>query len=98
LVTVFTGWYFWKRTGEKRLCRVEPELPTVRGGLVYQVYQTATLTRGGLVYQETTLTSGGLVYLVKVAECDPKELAETSAGVRQAALDPIVPQARLLPV
>jgi hypothetical protein len=71
LVTVLAGWYFWKHTGEKRLCRVEPELPTVRGGLVY---------------------------LVKAPVCDPKELEETSAGVRQAVLDPITTQARLLPV
>ncbi len=28
--------------------------------------------------------------------CDPKELAETSGGRRQAVLDPIVPQAGLL--
>jgi len=55
--------------GEERLCRVEPELPTV---------------------------CGGEVYLVKAAACDPKELAETSAGVRKASLDPIVPVARLL--
>ena len=64
LGTVLAGWYFWKRTGEERLCRVEPELPTV---------------------------CGGEVYLVKAAACDPKELAETSAGVRKASLDPIVP-------
>jgi hypothetical protein len=41
---------------------------------------------------------GGEVYLVKAAACDPKELAEASGGRRQAALDPIVPQAGLLPV
>jgi hypothetical protein len=71
LGTVLAGWYFWKRTGEERLCRVESEFPTV---------------------------SGGEVYLVKAVACDPKELAETSAGVRKASLDPIVSQARLLPV
>ena len=68
---MLVGWYSWKRTGEERLCRVEPEFPTV---------------------------CGGEVYLVKAAACDPKELAETSAGVRKASLDPIVPLARLLPV
>jgi len=41
---------------------------------------------------------GGEVYHVKVAVCDPKELAETSPGVRMSSLDPIVPLARLLPV
>jgi len=41
---------------------------------------------------------GGEVYLVKAAACDPKELSETCAGVRKASLDPIVPQARFLPV
>ena len=66
-----TGWYFWKRTDEERLCRVDPEFPTV---------------------------CGNEVYLVKAPACDPKELAETSDGVRKASLDPIVPQARLLPV
>ena len=68
---MLAGWYFWKRTGEESLCRVEPEFPTV---------------------------CGGEVYLVKAAACHPKELAETSAGVRKASLDPIVPLARLLPV
>jgi len=71
LGNVLARWCFWKRTGVKRLCRVQLELPTVRGGKVY---------------------------LVKVPACDPKELAEASGGRRQAALDPIVPQAGLLPV
>jgi hypothetical protein len=71
LDTVLVGWFFWKHTDEERFCRVESELPTVRGGEVY---------------------------LVKAAACDPKELAETSPGVRKESLDPIVSQARLLPV
>ncbi len=45
-----------------------------------------------------TKSSTSDIYLVKSVVCDPKELAETSAGVRKASLDPIVPQARLLPV
>ena len=48
------------------------------------------------VESEFPTVCGGEVYLVKSAVCDPKELAETSAGVRKASLDPIVPLARLL--
>jgi hypothetical protein len=39
-----------------------------------------------------------MAYLVKAVACDPKELAETSDGVRKVSLDPIVSQDRSFPV
>jgi hypothetical protein len=50
------------------------------------------------VESEFPTVCGGEVYLVKTTVCNPKELAETSDGVRKASLDPIVTQDRLLPV
>jgi hypothetical protein len=45
LGTVLARWCFWKRTGVKRLCRVQLQLPTVRGGKVYLVKDPACDTK-----------------------------------------------------